>query len=276
MASYKITFAKCRGACGARLFNDGTCRGIAEAFDRFGDDPTKLVGVWGGQLHTETFVRATLVVRTARKYMEPSGDAPGHLDEKIVTDHRLIGLALWPKRDHLEVYGTPADLEIVTLFLDVGLMLATVTDPLALDLLALVDKAVHTLPHAVLKTAKVADVALNSYMIGAYAPKFTDTDHGLKFLNEYADDATAATIRFAASSKPATVTLTPTGSVTFTCHEDDRDEVLGHIRGLVGVVGSLIALQELARATGMTIDLDDGATVAAATGEMIAEVFGDA
>ena len=84
-----------------------------------------------------------------------------------------------------------------------------------------------------LRAVRASDYAANSYMIGTYAPKFMDTDHGLKFMEDYAEGLKSVQVRFAGPSARVTATLTPSACFGYSCDEDDQPEVQQVLRRLV-------------------------------------------
>ena len=70
-------------------------------------------------------------------------------------------------------------------------------------------------------------------MTGAYAPKFMDSQHGQEFMEEYAEQMVSASVKFAAPTGRATVTLTPKACFGFSCNEDDQPAVQSILRKLV-------------------------------------------
>ena len=73
-----------------------------------------------------------------------------------------------------------------------------------------------------LRAARISEYAHNSFMSGPYAPKFLDTQHGLDFMEGYADYITSASVRFAGQNGRINVTLSPKACFSYSCHEDDQ------------------------------------------------------
>jgi hypothetical protein len=148
----------------------------------------------------------------------------------------LLPFGAFPKAERLEVYaGGLSAIKEISAFLSSGLSMPVVTDPIELDLLSVVEKLAKETAKFQLRSVRVSDYAANSYMMGPYAPKFMDTDHGLKFLQEYAEVLKAVQVRFAGPSGRATATLTPNACFSYACaNEDDQPHVQKVLRKLVG------------------------------------------
>jgi hypothetical protein len=268
MSAHKIVLGHCRGAADDGLFCAAGVDGFADAMEAFGLAPTEDVGVWGGQGRSPKRLTATLAIRSRRKYSRPKPAADGPSSdlacdlETVEVEHtELVEFALWPADERLEVYGTISQFERVAEFIQFGLQAGTQSSVLVGDLNTMVDRALEMLDRAALLSARVTELARTSYMIGPYAPKFLDTDHGREFLAEYAESASTAVIRFAGPSKRACLTLSGAGAVSFTCDADDVDEVTEQVRALYGVQDAI----ERCKKIGLTFKNGDGAAVDVAT-----------
>lgn len=226
MASFKINFALCRGL--------GEPGGIVEAMEAYGLAETEEIGV----LHANAAAGAafgTLVRRTNLAIQRIDPKTHQVLTE-AVERVALIPFGAFGKAERLEVYaGGGAAVKDVSAFLGSGLAMPVVTDPVELDLLGAVEKLIKTTSKFQLRTVRVSDYAANSYMIGPYAPKFMDTDHGLKFLNEYAEVLKSVQVRFAGPSGRATATLTPNACLSYSCAEDDQPAIQDILRTLIAI-----------------------------------------
>lgn len=227
MASFKINFAVCKGLAGPA--------DMVDALEQFGLAETEEIGV----LHASAAAGAAFGTLVRRSWLAVQKlDAETHevLSENVerIT---LLPFGAFHKQDRLEVYaGSAKAIEEVGGFLASGLAMAVVTEPFELDLLALVESLIKETKKFQLRAVRVSDYAANSYMIGAYTPKFMDTDHGLKFMEEYAAVLKTVQVRFAGPSGRVNVTLTPNACFSYSCHEDDQPEVQRILRALVGAV----------------------------------------
>lgn len=225
MATYKINIATCRGL--------DKPAAIVKAMEEYGLADKQEMGV----LHASTAGPAafgTLVRRTNL--------AVQRLDNKtrqVVSDQvekvTLIPFGAFPEAEQIEVYaGSAATIKEVEAFLAGALTMAVVVDVIELDVIAAVQKMMKTAQKFQLRAVRVTDYAASSYMMGPYAPKFMDTEHGLKFLDEYAEGIKTVQVRFAAPAGRATATLTPNACFSFSCHEDDQPHVQEVLRKLAG------------------------------------------
>jgi len=224
VASFKINFATCRGLASPAE--------IVDAMEQFGLAETEEVGV----LHADvagTAAFGTLIRRTDLAVQKIDADTREVLTENVqrVT---LYPFGAFTEAQRLEVYaGTTSGIQQVGDFLAGGLAMAVVTDPIELDMLTAVDRLMRTTNKFQLRAVRASDYAANSYMIGAYAPKFMDTDHGLQFMEQYADRIKSVQVRFAGPSGRVTAALTPNACFSYSCHEDDQPEVQQVLRKLV-------------------------------------------
>ncbi len=224
MASFKMNFATCRGL--------GEPGEIVEALDRFGLAETEEVGV----LHADGAGPAafgTLIRRTNLTVQRVDAQTREVLTD-IVERAALLPFGTFPEAERLEVYaGGSSAVEQVGAFLATGLGMAVVTDPIELDLLAAVEKLMKETSKFQLRGVRAGDYAATSYMIGTYAPKFMDTDHGLQFIEQYAEGLKSVQVRFAGPSGRATATLTPNACFSYSCPEDDQPEIQQVLRRLI-------------------------------------------
>ena len=217
--------------------NFATCRGlgepgeIVEALERFGLAETEEVGV----LHADGAGPAafgTLVRRTNLTIQRVDAETREVLTD-VVERVALLPFGAFPGQERLEVYaGGSSAVEQVGAFLATGLGMAVVTDPIELDLVGAIEKLMNETSKFQLRAVRATDYAANSYMIGTYAPKFMDTDHGLQFMEQYAEALKSVQVRFAGSSGRATATLAPNACFSYSCPEDDQPEIQQILRKL--------------------------------------------
>lgn len=224
MASFKINFATCKGL--------GEPSVLAAAMEEYGLAETEEIGV----LHASAAAGAafgTLVRRTnlsVQKVNPESKEVTSSTVERI----SLIPFGAFTKHERLEVYaGSAASVEEVGTFFSGALAMSTVTERIELDLLSVVERLMKTAQKFQLRSVRVTDYAADSYMIGPYAPKFMDTDHGLKFLEQYAEALKSVQVRFAAPTGRGTATLTPNAAFSYSCNEDDQPAVQQMLRELL-------------------------------------------
>lgn len=224
MASYKINFASCKG------LEEPTK--MVSAMEEFGLAEGEEVGILHSSA-TSTAAFGTLVRRTnmaVQKIDEETREVLTASVERV----NLIPFGTFANKSRLEVYaGSASSIEQVGTFLSSGLSLATVTEPIEFDVLTAVEKLMKSTQRFVLRAVRVTDYAANSYMIGPYAPKFMDTEHALKFMEEYAEALATVQVRFAGKAAKANVTLTPNACFSYSCAEDDQPEIQQILRGLI-------------------------------------------
>ncbi len=142
--------------------------------------------------------------------------------------------AIKPSTEVLEVYaGSSAGIEQVGLFLSGSLALPTVVDPIEVDIPSAIEKLARNTEKFQHRSIRVSEYAHNSYMSGPYAPKFLDSQHGVDFLDEYAEFVAAASVRFAGPTGRVNVKLSPKACFSYSCNEDDQPTVQSILRKLV-------------------------------------------
>ena len=224
MASFKINFATCKGL--------GEPKEIVSAMEEFGLAEGEPIGV----LHaTESPAAAfgTLVRRTdlAVQTIDPKTH---EVLTETVERATLLPFGAFSKAGRLEVYtGGVSALQDVGEFLAGALGMAVVTDPIELDLQSAVERMMKSVSKFQLRAVRVTDYAASSYMIGPYAPKFMDTDHGLKFMQEYAEVLKTVELRFSGPSARVSTTLRPNGCFNYSCQDDDQPKVQQILRKLI-------------------------------------------
>jgi hypothetical protein len=225
LATYKINIATCRGL--------DKPAAIVQAMEEYGLADKQEMGVLhasvAGNAAFGTLVRRTNL--TVQRLDAKTRQVVSDQVEKV----SLIPFGAFPQAEQLEVYaGTAATIKEVEAFFGGALTMAVAVDPIELDVISSVQKLMKTVQKFQLRAVRVSDYAASSYMIGPYAPKFMDTEHGLKFLEQYTEAVKTVQVRFAAPAGRATATLTPNASFSFSCHEDDQPHVQDILRKLVG------------------------------------------
>ncbi len=225
MATYKINIATCRGL--------DKPAAMVKAMEEYGLAEGQEMGVLhaseAGNAAFGTLVRRTNL--TVQRLDVKTRQVVSDQVEKVA----LIPFGAFPQAEQIEVYaGSAATIKEVEAFLAGALTMAVVVDAIELDVLASVQKLIKTVQKFQLRAARASDYAASSYMMGPYAPKFMDTEHGLKFLDEYAEGIKTVQVRFAAPAGRATATLSPNACFSFSCHENDQPHVQDVLRKLVG------------------------------------------
>jgi len=224
VASYKLNIASCRGLPAA----DEIVRGLEEFGLAEGEPYGVLDASQGSGAAFGTLIRRT---NMPVKRIEPK---TRQVLTEAVERVALVGFGAFPAAERLEAYaGSASALKDVDALLTTGLALAVVTDPIELDVLSCVEKLMKNTQRFQLRSVRVTDYAANSYMIGAYVPKFMDTDHGLQFLEDYAEALKSAQVRFAGPTARVNLTITPNACFSYSCSEDDQPAVQEIVRKLL-------------------------------------------
>ena len=213
MASYKLNIATVRGCPSATQ--------VAKAMQEFGLPEEAEFGA----LNVTATPQAVFgsVVRKTRQSLPQLDAATGEITASAVERVTVYPFAIKPGAELLEVYaGTAAGIEQVGLFLGGQLALPTVVEAIERDVADMVGKIAKLTERFQLQSVRISDYAHNSYMAGPYAPKFLDSDHGRDFLAEYAEQVTAARVRFSGKAGRIGVTLCPKACFGYSCDEEDQ------------------------------------------------------
>lgn len=224
MASYKLNVARIQG-CPAPMEVD-------KAMADFALPETEEFGVLN---HSATPSAALgTVVRKTQQAVQTLDEETGELTASAVEKVQAYPFAVRPEAEVLEVYaGSTSTIEQLGVFFSSCLALPTVVEQIELDVLSAIEKLGTLTQRFQLRAARVSDYAHNSYMAGAYAPKFLDSQHGINFLQEYADFVSTAQVRFAGPSGRVNVHLSPKACFRYSCHEDDQATVQSILRKLL-------------------------------------------
>jgi hypothetical protein len=225
MASFKLNLARIDGC--------PSPPDLAKKMDAYGLPEAEPFGV----LHclaTPQSVVATVVHRTQQSIQRldtESGDVTTDAVEKAA----VYPIGMFPKRHMLEIYeGAATGIDRVAEFLAGGLGLGTVVLPIELDILQAIHKLRSQADRFQLKSVRIKDYAHDSYMAGPYGPTFLDSEHGLEFLETYAESVTAAVVRFQGQAGRVSVNLSPRACFRYSLsHEDDNPSVQALLRSLV-------------------------------------------
>ena len=225
MATYKINIAACRGL--------DEPAAMVKAMEAYGLAESEAMGV----LHASVAGGAAFgtLVRRTNVAIQRVDAKTRELVSQSVEKVTLIPFGAFPQAEQLEVYaGSAGTIKEVEAFLGGALTMAVAVDPIELDVQTAVEKLMKSTQKFQLRAIRVSDYAANSYMIGPYAPKFMDTEHGLKFLEQYAEAIQTAQVRFAGPGGRAAATLTPAACFSYSCPEDDQPHVQQILRKLAG------------------------------------------
>ena len=182
---------------------------------------------------TEESVFGT-IARKTQQAVQRLDPETGQVTSEAVEKVALYPFGVKPSAEILEVYAGPAGaIEQVGLFFSGCLALPTVVENIELDVASAVAKLSSSTQRFQLRSVRVKEYAANSYMAGPYAPKFLDTQHGVDFMEEYAEYVTTAGVRFQGPTGRVTVNLTPKASFGYSCAEDDQPTVQIILRKLL-------------------------------------------
>ena len=223
MASYKLNLARIRGC--------PLLENVEKLLAEFGLPENEEYGVLQ-HAATDTALFATIVRKTnqAVQRLDPeTQEVVSAAIEKVT----VYPFCIRPESELLEVYaGSAASIDQVATFLASALALPTIVDNIELDVLSAADRLAEMTERFQLRAARISDYAHDSYMSGPYAPKFLDSQHGRDFVEEYIEYVKTANVRFKGPSGNVTVSISPKACFSFSCHEDDKGEILSLLRRL--------------------------------------------
>ncbi len=133
--------------------------------------------------------------------------------------------------------GSIKTLERLNDFLAARLAVTCEQQMLPIDLISFYNKVKAEQPKASLKSAKVSTYAANSKVAGPYSPKFLNSEEGIAFIEEVADEALVKSIQivYPGPSGKVSISVSPDGGISFSCKQDDAATVRSDIRRLAGV-----------------------------------------
>jgi len=211
MATFKLNIARIRGCPPPAE--------VAEALDEFGLPETEEFGVLNHSAAGEA-VWATIIRKTTQA-VQTLDEAARDVTSAVVEKVTVYPFAVKPSTEVLEVYaGSAAAIE-------------QVVDAIELDIPSAIEKLARNTEKFQLRSIRVSEYAHNSFMSGPYAPKFLDSQHGVDFLDEYAEFVAAASVRFAGPTGRINVKLSPKACFSYSCNEDDQPTVQSILRKLV-------------------------------------------
>jgi hypothetical protein len=224
MASYKLNIARIKGAPKPAELD--------KLLEEFGLPESEEYGILSHSV-SDAACFGRLIRRTQQTFQkldeETKDLVTGQIEKVTVYDFAVV-----PGKELLEVYaGSAAGIKELGAFFSSGLGLSTVVEPVEVDVLSAIEKLAKNTKKFVLRSVRVSDFAHNSYMIGPYTPKFTDSEHGQDFMQQYAEAIKSASVRFQGPNGKVTASITPTGCFTYSCADDDPPTVKTILRGLV-------------------------------------------
>lgn len=223
MASFKLNFA--------RIQNCPPPAQVAKALEKYGLPESEEYGVLSHQV-SESAIFATIIRRTQQAVQKLDTDSK-QLTASPVEKVTVYPFAIKPSTGRLEIYaGAASGIEQIGVFLAGCLALPTLVDPIEVDIPASLDKLAANCKNFQLRSIRVTDYAHNSYMVGPYAPKFLDTEHGREFMDEHLEFITGASVRFAGPKGRVTASISPNACFTYSCNEDDQAVVQSILRKL--------------------------------------------
>jgi hypothetical protein len=200
--------------------------------EAFGLPESEEFGVLSHQA-AETTIFATIVRRTQQTLPRLDTESK-ELTAAPVERVTVYPFAIKPSAARLELYaGSAAGIEQVGAFLSSCLALPTMVEGIELDLPGALEKLAATTKSFQLRAIRVSEYAHNSYMVGPYAPKFLDSEHGKDFMEEHIETITSASVRFAGPKGKVMVSLSPKACFTYSCNEDDQAAVQAILRKLI-------------------------------------------
>ncbi|MFW5840254.1 MAG: hypothetical protein ACOCZE_06710 [Planctomycetota bacterium] len=224
MASFRLNFARIRGCCRPEE--------LVQAMAEFGLPETEEFGVLDASANGPAAF-GTIIRKTQQAVQKLDPDSQ-QIVSQAVEKVSVLPFAVRPDTEMLEIYAGPASsIEQLGAFFGSCLALPTLVEPIEVDVPASIEKVMNNADRPQLKSVRVKEYAHNSFMSGPYAPKFLDTQHGKDFLEEYAEFASQARIRFKAPGGFASVSITPKATFSYSCNEDDQPVVQSLLRKLI-------------------------------------------
>lgn len=225
MASFKLNIAI--------LDNCPDAAKIGKAIESYGLPENEEFGVLGCTA-SDSVVYAQILRRTSQaiqKFDPETSEVATTSVEKAV----VIPCGIFPQKGVIETYeGTSTSLDQMANFLTGSLALNTVVTQIPVDIPSAIDKLKANTPGFQLKSVRVSEYAANSYMSGAYAPNFFETEHGCEFIKEYLEYITQASVRFQGPHGKVSLTLTPKACFRYSiANEEDKNLVQAAIRKLL-------------------------------------------
>ena len=173
MPSFRLNFANIQG-CPAPAK-------VAKLMEQFGLPKSEEFGVLACQA-TEAMLFGTIVRRSNRTVARLDAETK-EITAAPIEMVTVYPFGIRPFTGRLETYaGSSAGIEQVSVFLCSCLALPSLVGDIEIDVPSAIDKLAQSAKRFQLRAVRVSEHAHNAYMIGAYAPKFLDSEHGKEFL----------------------------------------------------------------------------------------------
>lgn len=223
MASFKLTIARIQGCPPPAK--------LAALIEEFGLPESEEFGVLNHSAISEAVFGT--IVRRSQQTLPRLDNETRQVTSQPIEKVTLYPFGVKPSSERLEIYaGSTTAIEQMAAFFSTCLALPTVIKGIEVDIPSAIDKLAKNTQKFQLRAIRVGDYAHDAYMSGPYAPKFLDSQHGQDFLEEYAQQVTSASVKFAAPTGRATATLAPTATFGYSCNEDDQPHVQSILRKL--------------------------------------------
>ena len=205
---------------------------VVEAMEEFGLPDGDEFGVLNSTA-SDKAIYATVIRRT-QQAVQRLDDETREVLTTAVEKVSVLPMGLFPARQRLELYeGTASSIEQIGAFLGSALALPAVVNPIEVDVVSAVRRLREQTERFQLRAARIREYAHSSYVAGPYGPKFLDSESGLEFLEEHAEDVTSASVRFQGPGGRATVTLAPNACFRYSlANEDDKPAIQSLLRKL--------------------------------------------
>ena len=228
MPSYQIHYATVAGLPDASM--------IVDAVKLYGEKQAVAAGefVVLDVAGSKTAARIALAYVAAKKIngVRPGCGCDGGHEKELGMDIEQVNVAipfdlrLCTKNDQLKTYGPGVwSIEHSGVFLSGAMAFPTLISEIELKVEKSLEILCQKVDRLTIVGAEVSDYSHDRYMLGKYAPKFLDTDHGLDFVGEYVDSLKAITVQWPGASGKVRMKLTSAASFSFTAHEDDFQQV---------------------------------------------------
>jgi hypothetical protein len=118
-------------------------------------------------------------------------------------------------------------------FLIVALGTEVVVEAMDVDVPTAVRRLSGKVSRFAVRSVKVEHYSPKSYMAGPFSPRFSDSDHGMDFIEANPDAITSAKVTFFATAGMVTLSLNRVSCFRYTCYEDDNDMVESLLKTLI-------------------------------------------
>jgi len=224
MALRRLNIARIRGL--------PSCKRLAGNLEEFGCQKNHVFGVLELAASSET-VAATIVHRSQQNIRCLDTESR-KVDTKLIERIAVYPVVLNPSKGILESYaGTAGGFDRLQDFLSSALGLPVVAQRIELDLARALEKLASAVDRFQLRDVRLPNYSLSSYVVGSLSACFTDTEHGLDFVQKHSDSLAGATVRYQASSGRVSLRLSAEACFAYACKEEDDLNVRSLLRKLV-------------------------------------------